>query len=284
MAPFLQCVNYFFGMLGALFEPMDDPATRYSTALPDLKQFPGRWRRLPVLATRADMHRQSTRSYASDGAANVFSRTGGGSYRDYISTAHKIAITYSDQYNPRVIAGQGWGADSPLEGSQAPKSIHDRTGRVNYDYIVRSNLLNHLTVGVDSHRNETRQLSQAQGWNTHLGIQGIVGDQGAFPVINFSGCARVFDAAGHELPGQFTRLRKFASSGPVSDSGRARAAENSVAGLPAYRPGESLNAATLRPSAWRRDHHLLVKDGNREYVGCSNVFSMNIAAAPAEKN
>ncbi len=57
--------------------------------------------------------------------------------------------------------------------------------------------------------------------------------------------ARVFDSAGRELPCQFTRLRKFTSGGPVSGSGRARAAENSVAGLPAYRPGESLNAATL---------------------------------------
>ena len=47
-------------------------------------------------------------------------------------------MLYSDQYAPQVIAGKGWGVDSPLEGSQSPKFIHDRTGRINYDYIIRS--------------------------------------------------------------------------------------------------------------------------------------------------
>src|SRR5262249_13339618 len=32
-----------------------------------------------------------------------------------------------------------------------------------------------------------RQLSQFESWNQKLGIQGIVGDQGAFPVITFNG-------------------------------------------------------------------------------------------------
>lgn len=128
--------------------------------------------------------------------ANFYNRTGGGSYRDFISTfkldhsfsgSHKITVTYSDQYNPRVIAGQGWGATSPLEGSQAPKTIHDRMGRVNDDYILRNNLLNHFTLGVDRYRNQTRQVSQFEGWNAMLGIEGIVGDQGAFPVVTFTG-------------------------------------------------------------------------------------------------
>ena len=83
---------------------------------------------------------------------NFRNRTGSGTYRNYVSTLkidhsfstkHKISITYSDQYNPRVIAGRGYGVDSPLEGSQSPKMIHDRTGRINYDWIMRPNLLNH---------------------------------------------------------------------------------------------------------------------------------------------
>jgi hypothetical protein len=133
---------------------------------------------------------------ATEQSANFYNRTGGGRYRDYVSTvkldhqfstAHKIALTYSDQYNPRVIAGQGWGLTTPLEGSQAPKSIHDRTFRLNYDYIVRSNLLNHVTIGLDRYRNRTQQLSQFEDWNQKLGIQGILWDQGAFPAITFSG-------------------------------------------------------------------------------------------------
>lgn len=127
---------------------------------------------------------------------NFYNRTGGGSYHNYVSTLkidhsftdrHKLSVTYSDQNNPRVIAGQGWGLDSPLEGSQSPKMIHDRTGRINYDYIIRPTLLNHLTIGVDRYNNQTQQVSQFQGWDQKLGLQGILYEQGAFPVVSFSG-------------------------------------------------------------------------------------------------
>ena len=127
---------------------------------------------------------------------NFRNRTGSGTYRNYVSTlkidhsfsnSHKISITFSDQFNPRVIAGQGYGADNPLEGSQSPKMIHDRTGRINYDWIMRANLLNHFTIGVDRYNNQTQQLSQFEGWDQKLGIQGVTWDQGAFPVVNFSG-------------------------------------------------------------------------------------------------
>lgn len=127
---------------------------------------------------------------------NFRNRTGSGTYRNYVSTlkidhsfsdTHKISVTYSDQYNPRVIAGQGYGADNPLEGSQDPKFIHDRTGRINYDWIVRPNVLSHFTIGVDRYNNQTQQLTQFQGWNEKLGIKNVLWDQGAFPVIGFSG-------------------------------------------------------------------------------------------------
>jgi hypothetical protein len=127
---------------------------------------------------------------------NFRNRTGSGTYRNYDSTfkidhsfsnAHKVSITFSDQYNPRVIAGKGYGVDSPLEGSQSPKYIHDRTGRINYDWIVRPNVLSHFTVGVDRYNNQTQQLTQFQGWDQKLGIQGVIWDQGAFPVVNFGG-------------------------------------------------------------------------------------------------
>jgi hypothetical protein len=127
---------------------------------------------------------------------NFRNRTGSGTYRNYVSTlkldhsfsnSHKLSITFSDQYNPRVIAGKGYGVDSPLEGSQSPKYIHDRTGRINYDWIIRPNLLSHFTVGVDRYNNQTQQLTQFEGWDQKLGIQGVIWDQGAFPVINFSG-------------------------------------------------------------------------------------------------
>lgn len=127
---------------------------------------------------------------------NFRNRTGSGSYDNYVSTIkvdhsfngwHKLSVTYSYQYNPRVIAGQGWGVDSPLEGSQSPKFIRSNTGRINYDWIINSNLLSHITIGVDRYNNSTQQVSQFQDWNNQLGIRGVSWDQGAFPVINFGG-------------------------------------------------------------------------------------------------
>jgi hypothetical protein len=43
-------VNYFIGILGETLQRMDDPATVYSIALPDVAQFQRLWYRLPVLA------------------------------------------------------------------------------------------------------------------------------------------------------------------------------------------------------------------------------------------
>ena len=43
-------VNYFLGMLGETLQRMDNPAARYSIALPDMKQYRGLWARLPQLA------------------------------------------------------------------------------------------------------------------------------------------------------------------------------------------------------------------------------------------
>lgn len=43
-------VNYFLAVLGEILQRMDDPATRYSVAFPDMKQYRGLWERLPFLA------------------------------------------------------------------------------------------------------------------------------------------------------------------------------------------------------------------------------------------
>ena len=43
-------VNYFIGILGETLQRMDDPAAKYSIALPDVPQFRRLWDRLPRLA------------------------------------------------------------------------------------------------------------------------------------------------------------------------------------------------------------------------------------------
>ena len=42
--------NYFTGILGELFQRMNDPNAKYSIALPDIEQFRGLWARLPAFA------------------------------------------------------------------------------------------------------------------------------------------------------------------------------------------------------------------------------------------
>jgi hypothetical protein len=45
-------VNYFIGILGETLQRMDDPASKYSIALPDVPQFRRLWSRLPRLAKK----------------------------------------------------------------------------------------------------------------------------------------------------------------------------------------------------------------------------------------
>ena len=180
--------------------PIFDPSTTQSDGKGGFMrdQFPGN--RIPASRISAVSQKIAALIPQPDLATlqinNFRNRTGSGTYRNYDSTfkidhsfsnTHKVSITFSDQYNPRVIAGKGYGVDSPLEGSQSPKYIHDRTGRINYDWIVRPNVLSHFTIGVDRYNNQTQQLTQFQGWDQKLGIQGVIWDQGAFPVVNFSG-------------------------------------------------------------------------------------------------
>ena len=180
--------------------PIFDPATTQGDGKGGFmrEQFPGN--RIPANRISAVSQKMVALIPAPDLPTlqinNFRNRTGSGSYRNYDSTlkfdhsfsnTHKVSVTFSDQYNPRVIAGKGYGVDSPLEGSQSPKYIHDRTGRINYDWIARPNVLSHFTIGVDRYNNQTQQLTQFGGWDQKLGIQGVIWDQGAFPVVNFSG-------------------------------------------------------------------------------------------------
>lgn len=49
-------VNYFIGMLGETLQRMDDTKAKYSIAMPDVPQFRGLWKRLPILAkTRTEI-------------------------------------------------------------------------------------------------------------------------------------------------------------------------------------------------------------------------------------
>jgi hypothetical protein len=104
-----------------------------------------------------------------------------------ITDKQKLAFSYFDQYFPTIITCIGYGVSNPLESCQNPKSIHTRTPRVNYDYIIRPNLLNHFTIGADRYNNIYANATVGQGWNDKLGIRGLPFDIGSVPWVRFSG-------------------------------------------------------------------------------------------------
>jgi hypothetical protein len=100
---------------------------------------------------------------------------------------HRISATTILQTRPEQLGGQGWGLDLPIDGTEYPKNVRSFDARVNYDYIIRPNLLNHLVIGGDGMYNEANTSSLGQGWDAKLGITGLPADPGMFPSVSFSG-------------------------------------------------------------------------------------------------
>lgn len=103
-----------------------------------------------------------------------------------LSDKEKVYVSYTDEYRPRLIAGNGWGADSPLEGLQT-QPLHSRTARLSLDSIFRPSLINHFTLGYDRYWNPSITNTYGQGWGSKLGLTGNPFDIGTFPVVSFSG-------------------------------------------------------------------------------------------------
>jgi len=99
----------------------------------------------------------------------------------------KLALTLTLQDRPAQWSGQGWGMSLPIDGGQNPKNVQSFDARVNYDYIIKPNLLNHLTLGGDGMNNSTVTSSLGQGWDQKLGITGLPADPGMFPAVNYGG-------------------------------------------------------------------------------------------------
>ena len=104
------------------------------------------------------------------------------------SDKQKMSVSYTNEDRPRLIAGLGWGADSPLEGLQT-QPLNARTARVNFDSIIRPSLINHVNLAYDRYYNPAITNTYGQGWDTKLGIQGVAFDTGTFPAVTFTGGA-----------------------------------------------------------------------------------------------
>lgn len=99
----------------------------------------------------------------------------------------RLSIATILQDRPARWTSRGWGLGLAIDGTQDPKNVQSFDSRVNYDYILRPSLLNHLTLGGDGMNNRAFTSSLGQHWDSTLGITGLPADPGMFPVVNFSG-------------------------------------------------------------------------------------------------
>ena len=100
---------------------------------------------------------------------------------------HKLSVTAIFQTRPTKWTTQGWGLFLPIDGTEDPKNVQSFDARVNHDYIITPNLLNHLVIGGDGMRNQAITSTLGEGWNARLGITGLPADPGMFPNVRFSG-------------------------------------------------------------------------------------------------
>jgi hypothetical protein len=111
-----------------------------------------------------------------------------------VNSAQRLSLMYQAQIRHRVIWSNGMGPD-PQWGKPQVNPIDNTFDqianswkvRVNHDYVMRSNLINHVTFSLDRYVNRGQNKTWGQDWANKLGIVGLPDDDGAFPSVNFSG-------------------------------------------------------------------------------------------------
>ena len=106
----------------------------------------------------------------------------------------RLSVMYQAQVRHRVIWSNGmgpypeWGQPqvNPIDNT-FDQIANSWKVRVNHDYVIKSNLINHVTFSLDRYINRGANKTAGQGWPDTLGITGLPDDDGAFPSINYSG-------------------------------------------------------------------------------------------------
>ncbi len=104
-----------------------------------------------------------------------------------LTASQRLSLTATFQTRPSEWTGQGWGLSLPIDGTEAPKNVRSFATRINYDWVLRPTLLNHLVIGGDGMQNEAITSTLGQNWDSQLGITGLPADAGMFPNVSFSG-------------------------------------------------------------------------------------------------
>jgi len=137
-----------------------------------------------------------------------------------ISTTQKLMVSYTSQFRHRLLwgnPGSGLGPQPTWGQTQAypldwyTYQIADSWKyRIAHDWVIRPNVLNHVTISADRYWNLGLNPTAGQGWNAKLGIQGVPQGiplyNGEFPAFTFSGGSGVsvnygrgYDENWHEL-------------------------------------------------------------------------------------
>jgi hypothetical protein len=111
-----------------------------------------------------------------------------------LNAAQRLSVMYQAQVRHRVIWSNGmgpypeWGEPqvNPIDNT-FDQIANSWKVRVNHDYVIQSNLINHVTFSLDRYINRGGNKTAGQGWVDTLGITGMPDDDGAFPAINYSG-------------------------------------------------------------------------------------------------
>jgi hypothetical protein len=179
------------GAMIPIFDPKSTDASRVRTQFPGNQISPSLFSKVSkniiALMPAPDLPTAAANFHSRTGANPLFNNFTETVRVDHsLSDKEKLFVTYVDEYRPRHIAGVGWGADSPLEGLQN-QPLHSRTARFSLDSIIRTTLINHVTMGYDYYLNPAIDSTAGEGWDSKLGLTNIPYDIGSFPTVSFSG-------------------------------------------------------------------------------------------------
>ncbi len=113
-----------------------------------------------------------------------------------ISDMEKLSASYTNQIRHRIIEGNSYAFfPAPTWGQTSNDPFDDYFDqianswkvRINVDSVIKSSLINHVTLSVDRYVNLGPNGTDGQGWDQKLGISGMPADNGSFPAISFSG-------------------------------------------------------------------------------------------------
>ena len=97
---------------------------------------------------------------------------------------HSISLMYT-MFNQNSISGSLLGTPTGLLGDGIGGLKH-HTGRIGYDWVIKTNLVNHASIGYNR-RERLSAFKGAHDWNNTLGLKGFFTGSCSGPVVSWGG-------------------------------------------------------------------------------------------------